>query len=245
MFYIVICDDDKNFIEDMKKRIINAGLDSGDVLFYSYLSGKELVEKMDKLKQCDLLILDMQMQGYDGHETARIFRQKFPKSMLVFCSGIRKPTDESFKTNPFRYLLKNYSNTKMQEEIDTIVSCLCKKKEGIKIQAKYYNNIVLIDADDVLYIENYRYGSIIHVAQDDEYSDKIITKKKLSELMEDLADLGYEYAHNSYIVNLKYVMRLFTSGEVTLMDGSHLNVSRSRMKQFRKSFSDWLSKKYE
>ena len=32
------------------------------------------------------------MKKYDGHETAKYFRKYFPDSLLVYCSGIVKPT---------------------------------------------------------------------------------------------------------------------------------------------------------
>lgn len=70
----------------------------------------------------------MQMKDYDGHKTARLFRNYFPNSVLVFCSGVRKPTDESFKTMPFRYLMKDYSEIKMCSEIRDII----KKSERTK-----------------------------------------------------------------------------------------------------------------
>lgn len=246
MFHIIICDDDESYIDNLKEMIISAGMSSDEVLFYEYSSGEAFIENIDNQKQCDLLILDMQMKDYDGHETARMFREKFPKSMLVFCSGVRMPTDESFKTMPFRYLLKQYSQSKMLEELQAIIAEMRLKKDGLKIAATHYSNTVLIDPDDVIYIENYRYGSIIHVIQgENEYSGKITTEKKLPELMEELSEMGFEYAHNSYIVNLKYVIRLLTNGEIMLVNGECLNVSRSRLKKFRASFSSWISKKYK
>lgn len=245
MFHIIICDDDEVFVKYIKGMIIDAGLGLDEALFYQYSSGEAFINNIDNQKQCDLLILDMQMKDYDGHKTAQLFRGKFPKSMLVFCSGVRKPTDESFKTMPFRYLLKSYPKSKMHEEIQTIIAEMRLKKNGLKIVAKHYSNTVLIDPDDVIYIENYRYGSVIHVVDKNEYSGKITTKKKLPKLMEELSEVGFEYAHNSYIVNLKYVVRLLTSGEIMFVNGGCLNVSRARLKQFRMSFLSWISKKYK
>lgn len=246
MLNIVICDDDVSFIEYMKEMFINAGLKPEEVLFYSYTSGEAFIENIDNQKQCDLLILDMQMKNYDGHKTARLFREKFPKSVLVFCSGVRKPTDESFKTMPFRYLMKNYTESKMLDELRSIIDEVKLKKTGPQIVAKYYNNIIMIDVDDVIYIENYRYGSIIHMVEgESKYSEKITTDKKLPELMKNLSETGFEYAHNSYIVNLKYVVKLLTVGEIVMVNGEVLTVSRSRLKQFRESFSSWISRKYE
>lgn len=247
MFHIVICDDDKMFIEFMKEIIIEAGISAEEVLFYEYLSGEELIYNMDKQTQCDLIIIDMQMKQLDGQETAMRFREKFPRSTLVFCSGVCKPTDESFKAMPFRYLLKNYAKDKLLSEMQSVVQEIMFKQTGPLITGKYYYSTVRLKTDDILYIENSRYGSIIHVykcSTQFEYEGDIKTKKKLAELMEELHAYGFEFAHNSYIVNLKYVVKMQSNGEITLCDGTKLNVSRSKLKDFRKAFSEWISRKY-
>ena len=102
MYKIVICDDDKNFIFYMKEMLLRCDLSERQVTFYEVTSGEECLLTVERMTSCDLIILDMQMSGMDGHATAKQFRKLFPDSLLVFCSGVSKPTDESFKTTPFR-----------------------------------------------------------------------------------------------------------------------------------------------
>ena len=113
MYKIVICDDDKNFISYMKEMLLRCDLSERQVTFYEVTSGEECLLTVERMTSCDLIILDMQMSGMDGHATAKQFRKLFPDSLLVFCSGVSKPTDESFKTTPFRYLRKNYGDDKL------------------------------------------------------------------------------------------------------------------------------------
>lgn len=49
----------------------------------------------------DCLILDVAMPGMDGNETARDFREQFPDTLLVFCSGVCVPTVESYYKRKF------------------------------------------------------------------------------------------------------------------------------------------------
>ena len=172
MFHIILCDDDVNYIEYLKSLILENELQSEDVLFYEFTSGEELIRNLGNLGACDLLILDMQMKAYDGHQTADLFRRKFPNSLLVFCSGVRKPTDESFKAMPYRYLLKDYSELKMQSEIFDIIEAIKERKTDKRIVAKSNYNTILINPDDVTYLENYRYGSIIHLYQKERIPSK-------------------------------------------------------------------------
>lgn len=235
------------FIKFIKETIINAGIDKNEVLFYEYLSGEEMINNIDKQQNCDLLILDIQMKKLNGYETAIYFRNIFPKATLVFCSGVYKPTDESFKSTPFRYLLKNYSNVKMLSEIKEIVKEIKFKQKEPLIIGKYYYSIVRLKPDDILYIENSRYGSIIHIQEnsiDCSFKGNITTNKKLKEIFNILCIYGFEFAHNSYIVNLRYIIKMQSDGEIILTNGTVLHISRSKLKNFRNAFSEWTSKKY-
>ena len=110
MYNIAICDDDKIFIQYLKRMILSASEDKNYQLnIYEYYSGEELIMNLEGTVHFDLLILDMQLGRLDGDETARIFRKYFPESVLAFCSGVRQPTIESFKATPFRYIDKSCS----------------------------------------------------------------------------------------------------------------------------------------
>ena len=229
MYKIVICDDDKNFIFYMKEMLLRCDLSERQVTFYEVTSGEECLLTVERMTSCDLIILDMQMSGMDGHATAKHFRKLFPDSLLVFCSGVSKPTDESFKTTPFRYLRKNYG-------------------KRTYVMGKNHMNIVKVYPDDILYIDNYKRGSEIHVQEnykDYSFEDRITTKKKLAELYTDLKGYGFEYAHNSYIVNLNHVVKLKSEGVIKLSNGEELNVSRSRMPEFRLALAAVMSEKYK
>lgn len=247
MFKIVICDDDTEFISYMEKMIIETGINIREAEFYRVNSGEKCLEIVNKLTSCDLLILDMQMGGMDGHETAKLFRRVFPDSLLVFCSGVVQPTDESFKTTPYRYLKKTYSDEKMLGELKAIKDRMEELKKIPFIVGKNHSNVVRLKPSDILFIENYKRGSAINIiseSKDYSFEDRITTKKKLEELYQVLKDFDFAYAHNSYIVNLNYVSKLKTEGILRLIDGTELNVSRSKLSDFRKELARVMSEKY-
>ena len=53
---------------------------------------------------------------------------------------------------------------------------------------------------------------------------------------------NFAYAHNSYIVNLKYVKKL-SSEELKLVDGQVLSVS-TKIKNLRKQVTEYFERKY-
>lgn len=87
MYHIVICDDDTLFIDHMKCLLLRAGLKPETCKFYSYLSANEFEADFQNFYTIDLLILDIQLPDVNGTVFAKSFREKFPSSTLVFCSG--------------------------------------------------------------------------------------------------------------------------------------------------------------
>lgn len=247
MYRIAICDDDAVFIEYIKQIILQCDLEKENIVFSAFFSGEDLIEQLDQLPSCELLILDMKMKKMDGHATARQFRQSFPDSVLVFCSGVSRPTDESFKVTPYRFLDKSYSDKKMLFEMTAILKKMVENHQDPVIVGKNHNSLVKLRPNDIVFIENCKYGSMIHVRKDKiEYSfeNRILTKRKLIELYSILKEYDFEYAHNSYIINLKYVTKLTSKGVVRLADGRELNVSRSKSKTFREALANLLDRKY-
>ena len=247
MYRIIICDNDSQSIDFMEEMVLKSGLQKDEVIFYKYVSGEALVQAMDKIENCDLLILDMKLEGIDGHETAARFRKAFPYTTLVFWSGECQPTVESFKATPFRYLLKSYPYEQMLSEMRIVIAEVQSKSKEPLIVGRYYYNIVRLRPSDILYIENTKHGSILHVHPDRkqyEFENNLTTKEKLKDLSVKLEDYGFIYAHNSYLVNLKYIVKMLSQGEIKLIDGTLLSVSRSRLKEVRCALSDELGRKY-
>ena len=246
MYHVILCDDDIKFLEYMKGKIVEAGLQSDEITFHEYTSGERLAEGIKKLECCDLLVLDMQLEGMDGDATAKIFREMFPSATLVFCTGVYQPTTKSFETQPYRYLMKSYSEDLILEEMKAVVAHVIEKQQEPTVIGKNGEMFVRLRLDDILFIEIRRRGSELHLHPsklEKGKGKKLIAEKKVSELYNQLKNHGFEYAHNSYIVNLKYVDEL-KNGELKLADGTLLSISRSREKKFKSAFVGSISDRY-
>ncbi len=107
-------------------------------------------------------------------------------------------------------------------------------------------NAVQLRLDEILYISIARNGSNIYVNPKIikyEFENHLTSKKKLLELYLLLKDCGFEYAHNSYIVNLNHIKRK-TIKELELSDGTVLSIARSKEKALRVAFAKYKAKKY-
>lgn len=242
MYRIGICDDDAMFIRYMKRLFGEA---CQNVTFYEYLSGEELIEDITKNPPLDLLILDVLMPGMDGNETARAFRKQFPDTLLIFCSGACMPTAETFVLTPYRFWLKEYTEGKMKKEIADVLVKMQKnrqKKEASPmLVVKQNSQLVKLPASQVYYVAIAKKGTNIYCEDDNEvYTCGV----RLAEVYQKLKGAGFVYAHNSYIVNLKYV-RVASLTELEFANGKKLTISRSKAKEFRKAFAEEVAQKYE
>ncbi|MBQ8261208.1 MAG: response regulator transcription factor [Lachnospiraceae bacterium] len=246
MYHIAICDDDQNFIDKTKKLLLSLGLDKDKTVFYAYHSGEELVQSLPMTSQIDLLILDIVLPGIKGDETARKFREYFPNALLVFCSGISEPTTESFKTTPFRYLIKHYDDSDLKKEFKVIIERMKENKSEPFIIAHWKKKFVRLALSEISHISILRKKTQIHLMESSKHREldsPLICEEKIDELYDLLKEYDFEYAHRSYIVNLRYIKRKKNT-ELEMMDGTLLSVSRSKEKQLHDSWMRCVTLKY-
>lgn len=245
MYRIAICDDDERYIEYLEKLFkSNFFFNENNVMFFRYTSGEALIDNLKKEIPFDLLILDMQLEQMDGDETAKMFRQKYPNTLLVFCSGVKLPSVKSFEVNAYRYLLKEYDKAQMIEALTPVISEMKRREVVPNIQATYRGDVRGIELDDVLYVSIRKHGCSIHLRKsDDNHEQTILSNKRIDEIFSEIEKYDFAYAHNSYFINLKYVKGIIKH-DVTLVDGTVLPIARSKEKAFKERFVDYLGKKY-
>ncbi len=128
----------------------------------------------------------------------------------------------------------------MQQEHTNIIEFKSYEDRGPVIIAMWHYNIARLFAKDILFISRDKHKSKIHVIEDAihyGFEKNLSCKMKLNEMYNIMRDYGFEYAHNSYLVNLRYVTRK-TATELELIDGTQLSISRSK----ENSFTDALVK---
>ena len=241
MYKIAICDDDKNYREKIEKVIETEGiLPKSEIRFYEYESGKELLKNADILH--DLVFMDMRMPGLDGNKSVLKLREYNRAAILVFCSGYFEPTSDSINIGqPFRYIMKDLHDRSLKREIPAILSKVKLHCGDSSVTVTSAGRVIRIYTEDILYICLAKRGCSIYVARQGEI-DEMHCKESLGDLYERLAGRGFEYAHNSYIVNLAKVEGL-EKNFALLSFGIQLNVSRSRKGQFADALITFLGER--
>lgn len=233
IYKIAICDDEKNYVEYIKELISQCF--HGNLEFYTYSSGESLLRDSDIMH--DALFIDMQLNGIDGTETARKLRAVNRNAVLVFCSGVVNPTPESIKLTPYRFLLKQFDDKTMRHEIMEVLDKMVKSYKEEYILARGEDGITRVYIKDIAYISKAKRGSQIHLVEPDKYeiTGELVANMHVSELYDQLHKYGFEFAHNSYLVNCRWVVR-FDKAYLVLEGGGELNISRSHYSEFKRGF---------
>ena len=98
MINTAIVDDNTAFLQEMKQDIEACKEFTADMVCDTYCSGDDFLRS--DCGSCQLAILDMQMAGMGGYETARKLREKNENAVIAFVSGVVLPEPEHFRYSP-------------------------------------------------------------------------------------------------------------------------------------------------
>lgn len=237
MIRVAICDDDREYgmwLEGEIFKIFGSGIE-----VYQYSSGEDYL--VDSEIMHEVIFLDVEMPGIDGIETAVRIRKENRNAILVFISGVRNPTPESFKVAPYRYLLKSFGADVMEKELKEIYQETCRVFADEYLICERDGHNIRVNLLDILYISIIRGGSEIHVFGGN--GESLMIREKIGSLGERLIQKDFAFAHNSYLINLRHVDS-FSKTEAILKDQTHLTISRSKYSEFEKKIFEYWGRKY-
>ncbi len=112
--YVMLVDDEENFVETMAKR-----LQTREVKVLSAYNGEEALEKLQKNLNLDVIILDVKMPGIDGVETLKKIKEIAPLIEVIMLTGNAtvQSAVEGMKLGAYDYLMKPCEIEDLMEKI--------------------------------------------------------------------------------------------------------------------------------
>lgn len=226
---VAICDDEKIQLS-ITKESIESAYKSLDLIVDTYTSGTELLSALDMVNY-DLIILDIEMPGLNGIDTAKKLRKTAEKTAIVFLTSHLEYALEGYEVNALRYLIKPVDNKKISEIITYLLE---QKKKDKKILLRNSEDVEMVCVSDIFYME----------AQDQMI--RVITNKgeyrnryNLGDYEKELSAYGFFRIHRGYLVNLGHILRL-TGREIMMEDNSSLPVSRTKEASLKKALLHYV-----
>lgn len=229
MIEIAVCDDEAFIREQIQQFVKNRVPDSH---IETCATGEELLAAN---RSFDLVFLDIQMDGMNGMETARVLRAKKAETILIFVTGLKEYVFEAFDVSAFHYLLKPLEEEKLTEVLERALKEVNrwktqgKKQLLIQTRSRNYN----LDQSTIFYLESRGKKVEIHTL-----GDTIEVYASISRLEEQLGNSFYR-CHRGYLVNLAYIAE-YRTDRIRLSNGDEVYLAKERYQSFVKTYMRYL-----
>lgn len=206
-----------------------------EVLLGEYLVGEEMQidifssgEEFNYNKEYDVVFLDVEMDGMDGFETAKRYRESYEESIIIILTTHTELANRGYMISAFRYIDKANIEEEMQEAIQAVK--YVQRRNYRLVFRELYKGEMSIPLKDILYIETEKRNVIIHAKERD-----YLSSRTLDELEEELKDWGFFRSHKSYLVNLNNV-RGFDRLKVYFRDDKKALVSARKYAKLKEKY---------
>ena len=184
-------------------------------------NGMKALSILEK-EEVDLILLDIQMPGLTGLETAREILSHPPFPQIIFVTAYDQFAIEAFDVNALDYLLKPIEESRLERGLNRARNRLMKQDELAELGQKIMSLIITEKKEspgDIKKLTVYRDGrhipisfdSIVMLTAQDKHSliytvyGSYSYRKSLSQVEELVADDALFKCHRSYTINLNYV----------------------------------------
>ncbi|MBO5484022.1 MAG: response regulator transcription factor [Lachnospiraceae bacterium] len=231
---ILLCDDDKLFLESLKERLKEIFVKYGSSCQVSvWESGTSLLKEVD-FNQVDILFLDIDMPEISGIQVAEKVKKWNPDINLVFLTNREDLVFKAIQFQPYRFIRKE----KLVEELEETVHRLIIKiaDETILYQFARGGNAVKVPIREIIYLESQGHNIQIHCR-----NQMHMIRGKLSEYDDRLEKYGFIRIHSGFLVNIRYIYTISYQG-ICLDNGQKLPVSRKKLDEIKKIHMAYMRK---
>jgi DNA-binding LytR/AlgR family response regulator len=194
-----------------------------------YTSGRELCKNIDTLYNCKLIFLGINTSDNDGLKTSDDIRKYYPQIPIVLVSPYLNHALDGYKVKASRFLLKGDLSNSINECMDDLIAEI--QENNRIMEFPFVEGSVKLYVDEIIYIETDGHKNLFHIG-----SKTYSIYKKLDELTTQLQDYGFVRIHKSYLVNMRYILKI-SSYAVTLQNGIKLSVPRARYQEVKRQFT--------
>ena len=231
LYWIAICDDETNSVREIKKILMEGEVEPGEFKISVFSSGKDLMQA--SVDRYDLLILDIMFPAENGRDIADEYRTRNKDGLFVYCTGKSSPIPEDFVNRPYRYMRKEKTRQMRKYLLETVEE-MYRRRNSPQLQLTEGKKKVLMKVEDILYLEIAKNGCNLYYFDRDKEVQCMKVKERVKELYPRIHAYGFEFPHNSYLVNCHYLKRWDTH-ELEFINGTRMSISRAREKKFREA----------
>ena len=235
MYHIVICDDEKEILDDILRKVRNC-FDENDISarYTGFDDPRKLMECIQNEK-IDVLFLDIDMPYHNGMDIAGYINENGLKTILIFITSHDALVYQTFAYRPFGFIRKTHIDQEIDELVKRVNRELLENKQELVFRKG--QDLIRVLIRDIIYIEAEKNYLMIRTCD-----EMIRIRETMTNVLNELQGKGFIRCHKGYLVNADRIEKLISS-EVLLRAGDEsiaLPVGRSYEKEVRKKILEML-----
>lgn len=224
MIKVGICDDEEDFIQELKEYISDySWKNSVEIEIQSYENADDLLLYIKENGALDIVFLDIQLKGTTGVEVGKRIRSDLTNEMMqiVFVSSKQGYAIQLFDIRPMNFLIKPIDYQKTKYIFDEYLKRYYLQEQMFEYQIgeKFYQ----VHEEKILYFQSR--GKKVYIITQNE---KDAFYGKLSDVLLQLKDNSFCLVHKSYLINMRYATE-YGKDYIVMANGEKIPVS-SKMK---------------
>lgn len=156
----------------------------------------------------DLIFLDIQMPEINGFDLIKELKSMHIHIPFIFVTAYKKYMYESFKYQPFNYLLKPIDRNELAEDLLRFKSIYPLSNKIAPLTSTIgiltEKGIEVVRLDELVYIHTEHRKSCMHLKD----GSKTLTHKTLKDFIKTLPNDRFIQIHKSVIINFHYIAQL-------------------------------------
>lgn len=229
MIKVAVCDDEEKSLMNMKKMLEE--YPTVPILADCYHGGEELLAAE---KNYDIIMLDIDMKGMNGIETATEIRKRDRQVKLFYVTSYSDYMVFAFAVHAFAYLLKPVDAKELYRQLDEALDYGVKRQDK-EMEFLTKEGIVRLKPSQISFFEFYGREVVMHAVIGEWH-----LKMRLSDVAERMKTFDFVMPHKSFLINLSFV-RGIHGYDVRLTDGSIVPLSQKKSVEFRKKLNEYLA----
>ncbi len=232
MLRIAVCDDEERAALAHKEAAENCLKECGTAGTVAVYTDSEnlLYDITEDGFFFDLILLDIEMPGHDGMETAEAIRPHLPHVKIIFITSHIEYAVDAYALSIFRYVPKSELAQRLPAALRDAVRLLA-LEEGESYTIQTNSRLERIPCKEIYYIERDGKNACITAL-----GGVSKVRKSLQQVYEELNGEEFLFIDRGCIVNMIHVMQV-RDGSVVLKNGAVLPVSRSHLQSVKEQIN--------
>jgi len=180
----------------------------------------------------DLVLMDIEMKGLNGIETAKEMRRMDKRVVLMFVTNMAQYAINGYEVEAVDFVIKPVSYPDFVMKMQKAMRYISRNQDK-KLTLNTPDGVVHLNVSDICYIEVIRHYLIYHTV-----NGNYTVRGVMKEAEDVLSEYHFIRSNHCYLVNLKYVEAI--SGNSVKAGNDSLQISRNKKNEFLMEFTRYV-----